>query len=90
MLGSTEDKEEAFSFLCESFETEKKKEEKKERGGKKRDQAAALIQPSAIWPASLSPSLSLITSLSLSSFSIPDCPFQLFFSLFCVISTDAR
>lgn len=32
MLGSAEDKEEAFSFLCESFETERKKN-KKDRGG---------------------------------------------------------
>lgn len=32
MLGSTEDKEEAFSFLCESFETERKKIKKERRG----------------------------------------------------------
>lgn len=32
MLGSTEDREEAFSFLCESFETERKKIEAREKG----------------------------------------------------------
>lgn len=56
MLGSTEDREEAFSFLCESFETERKKieerEEKGEEGRGQRAQAAALIQPSAIFPSS--------------------------------------
>lgn len=52
MLGSTEDKEKAFYFLCESFETEKKNGKKKGEGRReKREQAAALIQPSAIWPA---------------------------------------
>lgn len=56
MLGSTEDREEAFSFLCESFETERKKieerEEKGEEGRGQRARAAALIQPSAIFPSS--------------------------------------
>lgn len=37
---------------------EREKKMKKEWRGKKRDQAAALIQPSAIWPASLSVPLS--------------------------------
>lgn len=79
MWSSTEDKEKAFSFHCESFERERKKMKKRgEREKKKRDQAAALIQPSAIWPASLSLSL-LFPPLSLSSFSIPYCLFQLFF-----------
>lgn len=53
MLGSTEDREEAFSFLCESFETEREKKKKGEgRGGRERACAAALIQPSAIFPSS--------------------------------------
>lgn len=57
MWSSTEDREKAFSFHCESFEREREKKRKRvER--KKRDQAAALIQPSAIWPASLSVPLS--------------------------------
>lgn len=90
MLGSTEDKEEAFSFLCESFETEKKKKKKRERGEKKRPGRCIDSALCNLACFSLSLSLSLITSLSLSSFSIPDCPFQLFFPLFCVISTDAR
>lgn len=60
MWSSTEDREKAFSFHCESFEREREREKKmkKEWRGKKRDQAAALIQPSAIWPASLSVPLS--------------------------------
>lgn len=65
MWSSTEDREKAFSFHCESFEREREREKKmkKEWRGKKRDQAAALIQPSAIWPASL--------SVPLSSLSVP-------------------
>lgn len=52
MLGSTEDKEEAFSFLCESFETERKKQKRRGEGRGQRAWAAALIQPSAIFPSS--------------------------------------
>lgn len=58
MWSSTEDREKAFSFHCESFEREREKKWKKSGEEKKRDQAAALIQPSAIWPASLSVPLS--------------------------------
>lgn len=54
-------------------EREREKKMKKEWRGKKRDQAAALIQPSAIWPASLSVPLSfhsLYLSVYLSFFCV--------------------
>lgn len=78
MWSSTEDREKAFSFHCESFEREREREKKmkKEWRGKKRDQAAALIQPSAIWPASLSVPLSfhsLYLSVYLSFFCVCVC-----------------
>lgn len=77
MWSSTEDREKAFSFHCESFEREREREKWKKSGeGKKRDQAAALIQPSAIWPASLSVPLSfhsLYLSVYLSFFCVCVC-----------------
>lgn len=76
MLGSTEDREEAFFSLCESFETEKKKRKKKGRVKKKSEQAAALIQPSAIWPASLF--LLLRLPVFLHCLYSPDCSSQHF------------
>lgn len=57
MLGSTEDKEEAFSFLCESFETErKKKEERRGEGAKSLGCCidSALCDLSFLSPSSLS------------------------------------
>lgn len=73
MWSSTEDREKAFSFHCESFEREREKKKRKRVERKKRDQAAALIQPSAIWPASLSVPLSfhsLYLSVYLSFFCV--------------------
>lgn len=61
MWSSTEDREKAFSFHCESFQRKKKMKKRERR--KKRDQASALILPSAIWPASPSFSFSLPLSL---------------------------
>ena len=71
MWSSTEDKEKAFSFHCESFEREKNEKKRRGEKKKKRDQAAALIQPSAIWPASIRsplPLLILYTLLSIADF----------------------
>lgn len=85
MWSSTEDREKAFSFHCESFEREREGEKKlkkkwRERE-KKRDQATALIQPSAIWPASL-PLSPYFPLLSLLSFFLPYCVFHPFYLLF--------
>lgn len=66
MLDSTEDREEAFFPLrCESFETERKRSGRKKL---KASRAAALIQPSTVWPAALSP------PPSSSPFLLPVCP----------------
>lgn len=72
MWSSTEDREKAFSFHCESFEREKKNEKKEE--GEKSEQASALIQPLCSLGC-----FSLVLASPHSSFSIPYALFQLFF-----------
>lgn len=78
MLGSTEDKEEAFSFLCESFETERKKIKKgEERGGGKEPGLLHWFSP-------------LRSFLPLPVFTFcTDWLFQLYFLTLCVIFTPA-
>lgn len=73
MLGSTEDKEEAFSFLCESFETERKKIKKgEERGGEGAKSLGCCIDSA----------LCDLSFLSLSSLSAPIDYSSFIFSLF--------
>lgn len=76
MLGSAEDKEEAFSFLCESFETERKKNKKKERGGEGAKSLGCCIDSA----------LDNLSFLSLSSLSAPIDYSSFIFSLFVQFS----